>query len=238
MSRAIKIAIGVVAIVIVAAVGGYLWYALRDDTPPKETLQTASQSDAGKPLDSLDGTWVIKNAPPTIVNYRIDETLTGIDKHTAGGTSAVTGSATIAGTSVNAMNVDVDMTTVKSDESRRDNTLKTRGLQTEQFPTASFKLTEPINFGTVPAPGATTNVTATGDLTLHGVTKSVQVPVQVVLTNNGTPQLEVLGNVPIVLADYGMQPPDVGGFVSVEDHGTIELHLFLTRQSSSATSGR
>jgi polyisoprenoid-binding protein YceI len=231
MRRGTKIAIAVVVVVIAAAVGGYLWYALRDDTPPKETLQTASQSSGGQPLESLDGTWAVKNAEPTVVRYRINETLTGIDKKTAGGTSAVTGTATITGTTVNAVDVSVDMTTLKSDESRRDNKIKTDGLQTNEFPTATFTLTAPIEFGAVPAAGATTTVTATGDLTLHGVTKSVDVPLQVVVTNNGTPQIEALGEIPIVLADYDMTPPNIGGFVTVEDHGSIELHLFLDRQA-------
>ena len=42
------------------------------------------------------------------------------------------------------------MTTLQSDESRRDERLRTDGLQTDQFPTATFTLTKPIEVGSVP----------------------------------------------------------------------------------------
>ena len=66
---------------------------------------------------------------------------------------------------------------------------------------------------------------ATGDLTLHGVTKSVQVPLQARLSGS---TIEVVGSVGIVFADYGITPPTSFIALSVDDHGTMELHLFLT----------
>ena len=51
-------------------------------------------------------------------------------------------------------------------------------MDVAKFPTSTFVLTAPIDFGAVPADGATVNATATGDLTLHGTTKSVTFNVQ------------------------------------------------------------
>jgi hypothetical protein len=32
-----------------------------------------------------------------------------------------------------------------------------------------------------------------------------------------------------VMADYQINPPSIGGFVSVDDHGTVELQLTFVR---------
>lgn len=37
------------------------------------------------------------------------------------------------------------------------------------------------------------------------------------------------GRLPINLSDYGISPPNIGGFVTVEDKGTLELDLLFTR---------
>ena len=133
---------------------------------------------------------------------------------------------TIDGSSVTALDVTVDMTTLQSDDDRRDGQLRMRGLQTDSFPTATFTLTEPIDADTVPKSGETIEATATGDLTLHGVTKPVSVPVQA-RWNGET--IEVAGSADVALADYGIEPP-VGFLVlSIADHGTIEFDLFFTR---------
>jgi polyisoprenoid-binding protein YceI len=67
---------------------------------------------------------------------------------------------------------------------------------------------------------------ATGTLTLHGVTRDVAVPVQARWTAD---RIEVVGSLPIRFADYGIQTPNIGGFVTVEDQGTMEFQLFFQR---------
>ena len=48
----------------------------------------------------------------------------------------------------------------------RDGQLGRQGIQTDQFPTATFVLTEPIEIGRIPAEGASVDVTAVGDLAM------------------------------------------------------------------------
>ncbi|MDQ3469796.1 MAG: YceI family protein [Actinomycetota bacterium] len=48
-------------------------------------------------------------------------------------------------------------------------------MDVEQFPGATFTLTAPIKFGAVPATAQPVTASATGDLTLHGVTRSVTI---------------------------------------------------------------
>ena len=46
----------------------------------------------------------------------------------------------------------------------RDVAMRTAGLETDAFPSASFRLTEPIDLGNTPAPGEELTVDATGEL--------------------------------------------------------------------------
>ena len=39
----------------------------------------------------------------------------------------------------------------------------------------------------------------------------------------------VVGSLPILFADYGIEKPDVAGFVTTEDNGVLELSLLLSR---------
>jgi len=68
-------------------------------------------------------------------------------------------------------------------------------------------------------------VSRAGDLTIHGVTKRVEIPVQ---ASRSGDVVTVTGSVPIVFADYGVTPPTSFIAVSVEDHGIIEFQLHFS----------
>ena len=84
----------------------------------------------------------------------------------------------------------VDTTTIASDKPQRDNRLRSEGLQTDQFPTATFTLTQPVDIPAAALAGTASDITLVGDLTLHGVTKSVSIPAQAQLVNG---QIQVAG---------------------------------------------
>ena len=98
-------------------------------------------------------------------------------------------------------------------------------MNTSQFPTSTFKLTQPIDLGTVPADGQQITATATGDLTLKGVTKSVTFPVTARLSSG---QVQVTGSIPVTFADYGIDNPSFGP-ASVGENGTLEFLLVFER---------
>jgi polyisoprenoid-binding protein YceI len=184
---------------------------------------TAAASGAAVDASSVDGTWTATT--DSQVGYRVKENLFGVDTDGVGRTNQVTGTLTIDGTSATAAEFSVDMTTVTSDESRRDAQFNGRIMQTDQFPTATFKLTQPIDFGSVPTSGTTVKASATGDLTLHGVTKSVTFDVEARV--NGA-NIEVLGNIPVVFADYGIDNPSTAG-ISTADNGLLEFLLVFAK---------
>lgn len=159
------------------------------------------------------------------VGYRVNETINGLDKTANGRTKDITGSLTIEGTTVTAGEFTVDMTTVSSDEGRRDGQFHGRIMEVDQFPTATFVLTEPIDFVQIPAEGGTVTAEATGDLTLHSITQSVTFEVQATFKNG---LIGVLGQIPVTFADYAIDNPSFGS-VSTEDHGLLEFVLVLDR---------
>jgi polyisoprenoid-binding protein YceI len=163
----------------------------------------------------------------SFAGYRVREELARVGATEAvGRTPDVTGSITIQGTSVTAAAISADLTTLRSDEANRDRQLSRQALETSQFPTASFTLTAPIELGAIPAEGQVLDLTLHGDLALHGVTRSVDIPVQARLAGG---VITVAGSLPIVFADYGIQPPKAVVVLSVEDHGVMEFQLQLTR---------
>ena len=57
------------------------------------------------------------------------------------------------------------MTAITTNESRRDDKVQS-ALDTGEFPTATFVLTEPIELGDAAASAKSVSVTATGDLSV------------------------------------------------------------------------
>lgn len=44
-------------------------------------------------------------------------------------------------------------------------------------------------------------------------------------------QVELVGSLTFAFADFIMEPPSIGGFVSVEDQATLEVKLLLAKQA-------
>jgi polyisoprenoid-binding protein YceI len=193
-------------------------------------------SGAGSTLAAgLDGAWAVDTSVGSFadfsdswVGYRVDETLAGNRANTAvGRTPAVTGTLTMAGTQITAVEITADLTSLKSDDNRRDGQLQRQALETARFPQATFKLTSPIQLATAPGDGQAITATATGELTLHGVTKSVQIPIEARLSGD---VVTVVGNLEIQFADYSVDQPTSFAVLSIEDHGTMEFQLHFRHQ--------
>ncbi len=236
--------IGAAAVVVAGVVGGpFVYIHLIEGKAPAPlslTSQTTTTVGAGQAVPTttgaastgsgsvdsgsvdsavVDGNWNI--ATGSVVGYRIKETLFGQSNTAVGRTSTVTGSIAIGGTQVTAGQFSVDMTTVASDQSRRDSQFQGRIMDTATYPTATFTLTQPIQLGVVPTAGTTVTETANGKLTLHGSTKTVSFSIQ---ARRSGAAISVSGSIPIVFADYGIDNPS-GGPATTASNGTLELLL-------------
>jgi polyisoprenoid-binding protein YceI len=132
---------------------------------------------------------------------------------------------TLTGSTVSDVQMTADLTALASDDPNRDAQLHSQAINTDAYPTATFKTTQPVDLGTLPAEGKTVSVTATGALTIHGTTKTVQIAIQA-QRQGGI--IAVAGSVPIVFGDYGFKGPNSFSVLSVDDHGIMEFHLLLT----------
>lgn len=207
---------------------------LRGDNVAPLSLGTPSPTAGTTAGGDPAGTWAVGEGSKA--GYRVREKLAVLtaESDAVGRTSDVTGSLTIErggdGTlTATALSVEVDMTTLTSDEARRDRRMRTMGLQTNTFPKASFKLTKPVPVPKEAESGSVVKLTLTGSLTLHGKTQEVSIPVDARGSGN---RMEVSGRLLITMADYGIDPPNIGGFVSVHDSGTLEFTITLTRSGS------
>jgi polyisoprenoid-binding protein YceI len=243
MSRTWKIVLAV-AVVLVVAAGAGVWWFLRDDAPAKVSLEnaaggvTTTTNAAGEAATVTDanGTWVIdtstgsfdfESATGTFAGFRIKEELSSIGSATAvGRTGDVSGSIQIQGDTLTAATFDVALKTITTNQRQRDSRVQS-ALETGTFPKATFTLTRPVALGADPTSGQEVSVTATGDLTLHGVTRQVDVPLQAKLVGD---TVVVVGSVDITFSDYGVSVPKAPVVLSVADNGTIEMQLLLKKQ--------
>ena len=162
-------------------------------------------------------------AADSFVGYRVVEELANIGANTAvGRTSSVGGSLVFDGTAIIGVDVVADLTQLESDDSRRDRQLRSRGIQTNDFPTATFTLTSPIEIDAVPGEGETIIATAVGDFTLHGITRSVEIPIEGVLSGGF---VIIVGSLEVVFADYEIEGPTGRSMLSIEDQGVMEFQL-------------
>lgn len=229
-----RIVIGVVVVGVLAGGFGVWWFLIRDDAPPEAALVDRDVADGGGD-DTADGRWVVVADEEAFAGFRIVEHFSGgIDNTAVVRSPAATGSALVEGTTVDDIEIEVDLTRLESQDSvppgvpgigNRVDQLRGDGLEIDTFPTATFVLTEPISLSAPPAIGESIAAEATGDLTVHGVTRTVTIPIEARWSGD---VIDLAGTLAVALANHGMDPPN-RPFVEVDDVGTLEFQLVLER---------
>jgi polyisoprenoid-binding protein YceI len=215
--RARVLIFGALAAVVLVVVGGFAFFALTgDDAPPPPRLE-------GRPAarTAAAGEARLRPVAPagSFVGYRVDEEYLGVGVRTAvGRTSAVDGAVTLAADRIAAADLRADMTQLRSDQSRRDDALRQRGIETDRYPGARFSLAAPFALAAAPR-------RVKGTLTLHGRRAPIIVSVRGQRVAGG--RIELVGSAPIRFAAFSIQPPSVAGLVTVRDHGLLEFRLVL-----------
>ncbi len=134
-----------------------------------------------------------------------------------GRSEQLSGTLDLTGTS----EISVDLTTFVSDQSRRDR--RVNGLFAAD-PIATFRTSE-LTLPATYTEGEVYTTDIIGELTVNSVTRTVTWSVEARLTGN---QLDVTGELDIVLTDFEVQPPSIGGFVVVEDEARLEVLFSAT----------
>jgi polyisoprenoid-binding protein YceI len=239
MGRTGKLVIVGVVVLLAALGGGFLLFVNRtSDSPPPAALDPAPATTAGGATGttqaeddgaaSPDGTWQVSEDGASFVGYRVKEQLAFLNSpnEAVGRTKAVTGTMEVAGGTVEQVRIEANLTQLTSDESRRDNAIRQRGLESEQFPTATLELAEPVKLDATPAEGEDVRGQGTGRLTVHGVTREVDLDLRGRWTGE---TIQVAGQLPVKMSDFQIEPPRFGPVVSIEDSLTVDFNLVFQR---------
>ncbi len=163
--------------------------------------------------------------------YRVREQLAGIDfpSDAVGVTSGITGGITFDqhGQPVRAESkVTIDLTSLKSDRDRRDNFLRRRTLETEQFPNAELVPTAVKGLAWPLPTSGTVTFEMTADFTVHGVTKPTTWQVTATISGGsvtGTAKTQ------FTFEHAGLTKPRVASVLSVDDDIKLEYDFRLVK---------
>lgn len=134
-----------------------------------------------------------------------------------GTTNVVTGTFVVATEGVPAgeiTQIRVDLRALQSDSGRRDSAIRERWLESNTYPYADFVSTNALNLPTTYQAGSQVSFNLVGDMTIHGVTKSVEWLVDGALTGD---TVRGQATTSIKMSDFGITPPNIANIIEVED---------------------
>jgi polyisoprenoid-binding protein YceI len=234
---------GVVAVVLVAAVFAGWWFFIREDAelatePPAIPEELLQATEVPSPVSDGGGTPEGAGAADVLTfriipteseaAYFVGEKLANLPlPSTAKGTTNdidgefhLTGDGTALASGAESQ-FTVDLRTLTSDESRRDDRVQ-GALETDLYPTATFTVSDVSGYDPAIPEGEEQTLMLTGTLDLHGVQREVTWEVQ---ARRESDVITALATLTVAFADFDITPPNIAGFVSVEDQATLQVQL-------------
>ncbi|MEJ5314025.1 MAG: YceI family protein [Anaerolinea sp.] len=209
-------------------------------SPTKTPLPTPTSTPVVEMTEGIKNTEEIDTArifildkQRSVISYSVDETFLNQNNRLAtavGKTSAISGEIQID--TQNLSNVTfgefiVDISTLKSDSSRRDAAIQNRWLESEKFPLARFMVKDVKGLPQNPKENELVNFQLVGDLTIREVTRSVTWDVSAMLRGK---ELTGKATTFIYMADWGIEPPNIAGVLIVKDGVSLTLEFVFTEQ--------
>jgi polyisoprenoid-binding protein YceI len=164
--------------------------------------------------------YTIAKGGNNVAEFHAEDTYDAFD----GKTSDVTGTivadpANPAGSSVD---VTINVDALNTGNSLRTKEMRERYLETPKFGTAAFRSVSVTGPASI-APNQPADISVTGDLTVHGVTKRMTIPVRVVLIPDG--RIHATSNFKIHMPDFGISVPH-NILVTVNDDVPVRLDVW------------
>jgi polyisoprenoid-binding protein YceI len=128
------------------------------------------------------------------------------------------------GTFATGSRISVDMTTVTTDDRQRTDSIRRDPLEVTRFRTSELVPKKTTGLTLPLARSGDFVFQLTGDLTLHGVTKSVTFDVKAT-RSNGTLTATATANPSWKFGDFGMEPPSSFSVISIVDEIRMEFAL-------------
>jgi YceI-like domain len=227
---AVLVVVGGLLVVGVAGIA-FIYFVLFPTSSPKPLRLTGSK--VAEPVSSgtsLSGRWTI--ATGSVAGYRVREKLGFLpaESDAVGRTSEITGQALVseskAGVVITAASFKVAVNTLKSDQAMRDQHIGTIGLRSDEYPTATFVLSEPLSLPASALSGRVVDAAVRGVFNIHGTARTETVPLQMSFSNT---TIQAAGSLTFPWSTFNMTAPSVAGFVNVSDKATMEFDLRLQR---------
>lgn len=227
MRRLRLVAIALFVLVIVGIAGGYLYLVLKDrNAPPPLKLDNPGLGSGALP----DGRWAVRRSD-SIVGFRAKEKYFSlpVPSTVVGRTSVVHGTMETRGGAIVATSVVVDMRTLKTNDARRDSSLRSSmGPRWNDHPYGRFTLgSRPMGLARLSS-GSVARIVARGTLRLHDVNRHVEFPLEAELSGG---QFQVAGRLRTKMTNFGFDPPSVAGLTTVRNGVTIEVKLTFVRSA-------
>jgi polyisoprenoid-binding protein YceI len=175
---------------------------------------------AAATLHAQSRTYAISNGGNNIAQFHAEDTYDSFDGKTSdvNGTIVADPAAPAASSVVITINVD----SLDTGVGLRNKEMRERYLETTKFGTATFRSVSVTGPASI-APNAPSDINVTGDLTLHGVTKRMTIPVRVVLIPDG--RIHATTDFKIHMPDYGITVPH-NVLVTVNDEVPVRLDVW------------
>jgi polyisoprenoid-binding protein YceI len=151
--------------------------------------------------------------------------------NTVGRTSEVEGELTLTFDGPAPQLVDgeftVDISTLTSDQERRDNRIRDEWLESSRFPIATFRATGIQNAPETYAEGDEVAFQLAGDLTVREVTQPVVLDVTGTLSGD---TITATATTQFLMSDFGVDPPSMANLLTVGDETVIRINLVAREQ--------
>jgi polyisoprenoid-binding protein YceI len=197
-------------------------------TPPPLALPPGG---TGAPTGPINGTWHV--AAGSVAGFRVPESFIGMTNDVVGRTKRVTGAIVVSDSRVTAAALRIDLATIKVNGKTQPQFAKS--LDTASEPVATFALARPVALPPALASGAIITVTATGRLTMHGVSRLVTFTIT---GRRDGSALQAVGSIPVTFSAWGITDPAGYSFLgSLASHGAAEFLVVLHRSGSAGAGG-
>jgi len=176
-------------------------------------------------------TYTVTSDSKNYAMFTSEATLETIHGRTTGVNGTIT--ADPANVADSKVDITIDLATLDTGISMRNEHMRNRFLQIEKFPTATFKSVS-VSGAKTATPNIPAEISVTGDLTIHGVTKRITAPVRVV----SIPESEVTKasrgagdwvhattEFPIKLSDFGITVPETLG-MKLSNDVKVKIDVF------------
>jgi len=249
MKRPLVLAGALVGLMAIVVVGAAVVWTLRSDDPdllteapaiptaapsgldaaPTEEPDEAAQAPA---VDLPEGVrrFVVASGESS-AKYVVEETLSGLPATAVGTTTDVTGDIYLTADGLYdglESKFMVDLSTLQTDESRRDNYVRSNVLQTSRFQFAEFVIESIDGFPAGYVEGEETSLTLSGMMTIRDVTLPMTFSV---LARQGEDTLTATADTEFLMSDFGIDPPQVA-IASAKDGVVLQL-VIIARDPAS-----